>query len=112
MPWRRPIRAVWHNAAVVALLLASLSSAAVLYVALDARDHDRANIARNQLLISDIQRDRLASCIRTYEAFREVFQPFFSGAPRARVRQFNRRIDRFQRRCPQQVGVTDQGRKP
>lgn len=93
MPWRIPIRAVWNHLAVVALLLASLSSALTVYL--------------NDRRADEIQRDRLASCIRGYDGIRSVFEPFFEGAPADRVRLFNDRIDELKARCGQQTGVKE-----
>lgn len=125
MPHRRALKALWHNSAVVALLLASLSSAALVYVVIQYRDdatRDAQLAARqsttNRQLLTQIQRARLRSCIQTYGSFRDVFRPFFRPASQrtkeeARdIRKFLRQIEKFQKRCPQQTGVTDQGRQP
>lgn len=93
MPWRIPIRAVWDHLAVVALLMASLSSALTVYL--------------NDRRADEIQRDRLASCVRGYDGIRLVFEPFVAGAPADRVRLFNNRIEELKTNCGQQTGVKE-----
>lgn len=100
MPHRRAARFLWHNLAVVALLLAALSSSLSLYL--------------NGERLDDINRDRVVSCVRTYEGVREVFKPFFRAkSQRTRreqrnVDRFNERVDELKARCGQQTGVRRQ----
>lgn len=134
MPWRRPIRRVQTISAFTALLVAVLvSSSLTVYLATKGRDEDRRQnrrtlklakqnavlvrqvavlTKRNARLIREIQRDRVRSCKRTYGAFPQVFRPFFRP-PSTRTREesrdikkFLRQVEKFQRTCPSQTGVT------
>lgn len=111
MPHRRALRALWHHLAIVALLLASLSSALVLYFNGERSDADSR-------IITDIQADRLKSCMATYEGIRQVFKPFFrtksqrTDDEQRQIDKFNQRVDFLKSRCTVQTGVKPQGRQP
>lgn len=57
----------------------------------------------------EIQRERVASCERTYEGVREVFRPFFrptkvrTRKERHDIRKFNRTVQRLKAHCDKQI---------
>jgi hypothetical protein len=57
----------------------------------------------NTKRIAEIQASRNYSCRQTYRGVREVFSPFFKGAPEAQVQKFNRTIDALITGCQTQV---------
>lgn len=114
MPHRKVARAVWHNLAVIALLIAAGVMLAG-YIANEHRAEETRNLAvqnrtrvkeirQNQLLI---QQSRVESCQRTYEGVRQVFQPFLRPHPRGeearRIARFNERIDMLKLGCVTQT---------
>lgn len=101
MPWRKPIRwSVRHSAFTAFLLAVILSSAIAVYL--------------NSERVDDIQKDRVASCQRTYEGVREVFRPFFrtkrlrTVKEQGNIDRFNARIDELKAGCDEQTGVSDE----
>jgi hypothetical protein len=64
--------------------------------------------------VSDIQTNRLSSCIRTYDSFDQVFRPLFPPNPRTPVERrqlhkFEATINRLKRSCREQVSTSSVG---
>jgi hypothetical protein len=57
----------------------------------------------NTKRIAEIQASRNYSCRQTYRGVRQVFRPFFVGAPEAQIKKFNRTIDTLIAGCQTQV---------
>ena len=101
MPKRIP-RFVIHNAAVIALLVASSVG---VYVAITSENQSGINTEH----LRDIQQARQESCQHTYEGIRQVFRIFFRPADKRTrkeqrdIRRFNHRIDKLKAGCPAQI---------
>jgi hypothetical protein len=65
----------------------------------------------NNNRISDIQQSRITSCERTYEAFNQVFRPFFPPPQHRTAKQqhdlakLHRTIRRLERHCTDQTST-------
>jgi hypothetical protein len=65
----------------------------------------------NTQRVNEIQASRVASCRQTYEAFHEVFKPFFrppaQQTPKERrdIAKFNSTIDRLKAKCGEQTST-------
>lgn len=116
-------RTLWLNAATVWLVIASV----LLVLGYNSLRHEQkksrglARQARylavqnhrltleNQARIADIQRSRIASCIKTYQSFHVVLDPFFppvaKRTPRikAQFRKFNRIVTQQKASCARRV---------
>lgn len=88
------------------------------WVVSDVRDLTESNknlaIANKNLLrensnrINEIQTNRLAACIGTYEGIKQVFQPFFPPPPRSKIQQaqldkFNKIVNRLKKGCKKKI---------
>jgi len=49
--------------------------------------------------IRDARHERLKACILTHESIREVFRPFFAGAPPVSIHKFNTQINSREKQC-------------
>ena len=111
MPWRKPIKKVWANMAVVALLLATLSTTAGYVANTHRARENRKLIVENGERIADIQQARIFSCQTTYEGIRQVLRIFArpknqrTAKEQRDIDKFNRRVDQLKRGCGVQTGV-------